>query len=79
MTPALKASARYWIAGIVLAFAGVAVTRLFAPSCEVVRVRAIVALSGELTALAGLAVILIGIRRRLRSGELSLAPTTPPS
>jgi drug/metabolite transporter superfamily protein YnfA len=64
MTPALKASARYWIAGTALAFAGVAVARVVAPGYEA-RTRAALALTGQLVALAGLAIILLGIRRRL--------------
>jgi Zn-dependent protease with chaperone function len=64
MTPALKASARHWIAGTALAFAGVAVARLVAPGFEG-RARAAIALTGQLVALGGLLVILLGIRRRL--------------
>lgn len=65
MTPALKASARHWIAGTVLAFAGVAVARLVAPGFEG-RTRALLALTGQLVALGGLWVIVLGIRRRLQ-------------
>lgn len=72
MTPALKASARYWIAGTVLAFAGVAVARLVAPGFEG-RVRAAIALTGQLVALGGLLVILLGIRRRLSRGTAEIA------
>ncbi|MCX6954143.1 MAG: hypothetical protein NTV51_18495 [Verrucomicrobia bacterium] len=66
MTTALKASARHWIAGTVLAFVGVAVARLVAPGLES-RPRAWLTLAGQITALGGLFVILLGIRRRLRS------------
>jgi len=65
MTPALKASARHWLSGIVIAFTGVAISRLLASGFEG-RTHALIALTGQLVALGGLAVILFGIRRRLR-------------
>ena len=65
MSPAFNASARHWLAGIALAAVGVVVARLLAPAFDV-RLRAALALLGELTALAGLYVIVLGIRRRLR-------------
>jgi hypothetical protein len=65
MTPALKASARHWIVGTALAFAGVTVARLVAPGLEG-RSRAGVALFGQLVALGGLLIIILGIRRRLQ-------------
>ncbi|MFA6960069.1 MAG: hypothetical protein WC205_04865 [Opitutaceae bacterium] len=66
MTPAIKASARYWLAGIALAIAGVAISRLLAPEFQA-RSHATIALIGQLLALSGLWVIIMGIRRRLRS------------
>lgn len=64
MTPALVASARHWIAGTVLAFAGVAVARVVAPDFAG-RTRALLLLTGQLVALGGLLIIVLGIRRRL--------------
>ncbi len=65
MSPVFHASARHWLLGIALAAAGVVVARLVAPGFEA-RPRAVLALLGELIALAGLYVIVLGIRRRLR-------------
>jgi uncharacterized membrane protein YidH (DUF202 family) len=65
MSPAFHASARYWVSGIALAAAGVVIARLVAPAFEA-RPHAALALFGELTALAGLYVIVLGIRHRLR-------------
>ncbi|HEY9248816.1 MAG TPA: hypothetical protein VIO38_06780 [Rariglobus sp.] len=73
MTPALKASARHWLAGIVIAFAGVAVTRLWAPGFEG-RAHAAVAVAGQLLAMGGLFIILLGIRRRLRRATTESPP-----
>lgn len=69
MSPAIKASARHWVFGIALAFAGVAITRVVAPGFETAS-RAVFALTGQLIALGGLYVILLGIRRRLRRANL---------
>jgi hypothetical protein len=68
MTPAIKASARHWIAGIVVAFAGVAVSRLVASGYSG-RAHAAIALTGQLVALCGLLIILLGIRGRLRRAD----------
>lgn len=65
MSSVFHASARHWLAGIALAIVGVVVARFVAPAFEA-RPRAGLALLGELTALAGLYVIVLGIRRRLR-------------
>lgn len=67
MTPALKASARHWLAGIAIAFTGVALSRLVASGLDDPRARAAVALCGQFIALGGLLVIILGIRRRLRN------------
>ncbi len=74
MTPALKASAGYWIFGTAIAFAGVVISRVVAAGFEG-RVHAMLALTGQLVAFGGLLIILLGIRRRLRrahSDTLSL-------
>lgn len=69
MTPALRTSARYWIAGLALAAAGVMVNRLLAPGFASQQIRAAGALAGELVALTGLLVIMLGVRRRIRIAE----------
>ena len=79
MTSALRFSARYWLTGIALAFVGVSANRLLAPLFDA-RPRAIVAVAGELVALAGLGVIIFGINRRLRlAGELANSDNTSPA
>jgi hypothetical protein len=55
-----------WIIGTAVAFAGVLVTRLVAPHF-VHPARAWLAVIGELGGLAGLAIIALGVRRRLRA------------
>lgn len=77
MTTAFRASARHWLAGLALATLGVAVNRLLAPAFPAGQLRAAIALSGELVALAGLAVIALGIRRRLKLAEQSLQTDSP--
>lgn len=74
MTTALRASARHWLAGLALAFAGVSVNRLLAPAFAPGHARAAFALVGELAALTGLVVIMFGIRRRIRLAERALSP-----
>lgn len=75
MTPALRDSARHWLTGLALAGAGVAVNRLLAPAFPVGSVpRAACALTGQLVALAGLLVIMLGIRARLRRAQISAQP-----
>lgn len=78
MSSALRAAAPHWITGLALAVTGVAIARLFAPTCATTQTQALVAVTGELTALAGLAVILLGIRRRLHSAAVALASTARP-
>jgi hypothetical protein len=68
MTPSLRSSARYWLTGIALAAVGVSANRLLAPRFDA-RPQAVVAVAGELTALAGLGVIVLGINRRLRRAD----------
>lgn len=75
MNPAFHASARHWLAGLVLAAAGVVLARVVAPLPEFpARTRAAVALVGQLVALAGLFVIVLGIRRRLRLAAAAAGP-----
>lgn len=69
MSPALRASARFWLTGLALALVGVAINRLVAPQLSAVQPRTLVAVLGQLIALGGLGVILFGIRRRLRLAE----------
>lgn len=67
----------YWIAGILLAIAGVLLARVVAPGLEG-KTRSAVALAGQLIAVGGLVTISFGIRKRLAS---SPAPTSdePPA
>ncbi|MDF3056412.1 MAG: hypothetical protein K0R17_627 [Rariglobus sp.] len=76
MTPALKASARHWISGTVIAFTGVAVSRGVASGFEG-RPHALFALAGQLVALGGLFIILLGIRRRLSRANADGPPPGP--
>ncbi len=76
MTPALRASARHWLIGLALATGGVVFVRLVAPACADHRLRAVVALSGEIIALTGLFVIMLGIRRRIRLQSAAVQPGT---
>jgi hypothetical protein len=74
MTPAIKASASHWIFGTFLALVGVAVNRLVAASFEG-RAHAVFALTGQLVALGGLFIILLGIRRRLHRANADAPPS----
>lgn len=56
-------SARWWIAGLALALAGVIAVRVAAPRLDD-PVRAAVSAGGQLLALAGLVVIAFGVHRR---------------
>ncbi len=65
-SPVLKAAARHWLAGIAVCALGAAIARLLAPALtDETRLRALITLFGELVALAGLFIIVLGIRRRL--------------
>lgn len=65
MTHPLAQYARYWVTGTLLAFAGVAVTRLLAPAFGS-PARVWIAVAGELIAIAGLGTLILGVNRRLR-------------
>jgi hypothetical protein len=67
-----------WFAGTLLAFVGVAVARLLAPSLNAGTPQLLVTLGGRLLALAGLAVILVGIHRRLRAEGAGTTPEDTP-
>ncbi len=73
MTPAIKASARHWVFGTMIALAGVAINRVLATGLED-RAHAVLAAAGQLIALGGLFVILLGIRRRLRLANADAPP-----
>lgn len=79
MTPTLRASARHWLAGLALAATGVAVNRLLAPGFASHQIRAACAVTGELVALTGLLVIMLGVRRRIRLAEQANGSTIPPA
>jgi len=59
------ANARYWSAGLAVAAAGVAGARLVGPSLTGTA-RLSVTLGGQLLALAGLFIICLGVRRRIK-------------
>lgn len=61
----VRAHARPWIVGTLLAFTGVALARLVAPSLAG-HSRLAATVGGELLALGGLLVICLGIRRRIK-------------
>lgn len=65
MIRSLAQSARYWVAGTLVAFAGVAATRLLAPAFGQPQ-RACIAAAGEVIAIAGLGILILGVNRRLR-------------
>lgn len=73
MTPAIRASARHWIVGLSLAAMGVVVNRLVAPQFEE-RLMSAFAVCGQLVALGGLFVILLGIRRRIHRARAEAPP-----
>lgn len=65
-SPVFKAAARHWLAGIAICALGAGIARLLAPALiDQARLRTLITLFGELVALAGLFVIVLGIRRRL--------------
>lgn len=66
MISAFRATSRSWLLGLALAALGVLIARVVAPGLDS-RAGAACALTGQLLALAGLLVIALGIRRRLRS------------
>jgi len=66
MTPALRATSGYWLAGLALATLGVILKRFGAPTLADLQHRAALAVTGEIIALAGLGIIMLGIRRRIK-------------
>lgn len=61
----VAANARYWIAGTLIALAGVALARLVAPSLGS-PTRLYCTVGGQLLALAGLVLLAYGVSRRVR-------------
>lgn len=61
----VRANAAPWIAGCLLALTGVALARLVAPTLAG-HARIVAMVGGQLVGLAGLFVICLGVRRRLR-------------
>lgn len=59
---------RYWVAGVALAAAGLAVVRLIGPTLTG-HTRVAAVLGGELVALTGLLVICFGVSQRIRREE----------
>ena len=71
---------RHWLAGLALAALGVGLARLLAPAFSA-QPRSIVALAGQLVALAGLVVIARGVRLRIEAAsavESSPSLAAPP-
>jgi hypothetical protein len=62
----VRANASPWIFGTLLALLGVALARLVAPTLTG-HTRLVVTIGGQLLGLAGLFVICLGVRRRLRA------------
>jgi len=63
-----KFATPWWLGGVALAAAGVIVARLAAPAFGGAA-RPAVELAGELLALGGLAVIAVGVSRRVQQGS----------
>ena len=63
-----KFATSWWLSGVALAAAGVIVARLAAPAFGGAA-RPVVEIAGELLALGGLAVIAIGVSRRVHQGS----------
>ena len=62
------ANARFWIAGILAAIAGVVLARTIGPSLRGTE-RLYVTLAGQLLALSGLFIICFGVRRRIKQSD----------
>lgn len=73
MSSAIKASARHWLFGIILAAIGVTLSRVVAPEFDA-HTKALLATAGQLIALSGLFVILLGIRKRLHRANADAPP-----
>lgn len=61
----VAANARYWLAGLLTALAGVALARGLIPVSGG-SLRPIVTVAGQLLALGGLFIICLGVRRRIQ-------------
>lgn len=61
----VAANARPWIAGIAVAFLGIALVRGLAPSLDG-DTRIYVTVAGQLLACGGLLIICLGLRRRIK-------------
>ncbi|HVU32383.1 MAG TPA: hypothetical protein VHE61_03045 [Opitutaceae bacterium] len=61
----VRANARFWIAGIAIAAAGVVLARFLAPSLPAGHARLCTTVSGQLLALVGLGLICVGVSRRV--------------
>ncbi len=74
MTRARPIPDRFRITGLLLAVAGICVHQLLAPSCG--STGPWIALGGVFIALAGLAVIAVGVRRRIARAEIQTGETS---
>ena len=64
-----------WLIGTLIAFVGVAVARLVAPTMPADQ-QMLVTLGGRLLAVAGLLVLMFGIHRRIRTIDPDPSPST---
>jgi len=57
----------YWIAGVLTALAGVAVARIVAPALHSSQVSICMTIVGQLVAISGLFIVMLGTRKRYRA------------
>lgn len=63
----------YWIGGTLAALSGAFVARFVGPGMSEEKLRPVVTVLGQALALAGLFVIMLGVRKRLRRANEALA------
>ena len=61
----VMSNAKFWITGVVVALAGVALARVVGPGLAGTT-RIVVVVAGQFLALAGLFIICLGVRRRIK-------------
>lgn len=71
------ANARFWMGGTVIAFAGVVLARFVAPALPPGALRLTATIGGQLIAIAGLALICVGVSRRVRRTSDESPPRNP--
>jgi hypothetical protein len=65
-----------WLAGIATSMSGVALARMLAPSLDK-PLRLYTTVGGQILALAGLFIIAVGVRNRIRKASAELAQQSP--